>query len=596
MLPTLSTLIFERGLTQGDTLALLAPGKPPLTYRQLAEHLRASALQLNRLGFRRGDRVAVVLPNGPEMAAAYLAVSAVCTCAPLNPAYSASEFEFYLTDLRARGLILPAGEDSPARAVAAKLGVSILDLEADSALAGRFALRAGLAANPSMSEAEFAALDDVALVLHTSGTTSRPKIVPLTQRNIAYSIRNIAETYHLGPADRVLNMMPLFHIHGLMAALSSTLATGGSIVCAPGLRQAEVLDWLAEFAPTWYTAVPTIHQAVLEQANQQPQKAAQAKLRFIRSSSSSLPPAVAEGLEKVFRAPILEAYGMTEAAHQMTSNPLPPHPRKFGSVGLPTGVTKIRIVNERGETLPAKALGEIAIYGENVTSGYENNPQANAAAFVDGWLRTGDRGYLDEDGYLLIQGRLKELINRGGEKISPREVDEALLTHPAIAQAVAFAIPHPTLGEDVAAAVVLRGGQTVTARELRQFAAGRLADFKVPRQIVFLKEIPKGATGKIQRIGLADKLRAEIEAQNTSSDEFPLTPLEAEVAAIWQEVLGIPKIGAQDDFLALGGDSIRAFRILARLNEKYHVNLTIRDLFDTPTVADMAALIAQPKK
>jgi len=591
MLPTLSSLIIERASSNGKDIALLAPGKHPATYRELADHMQHVAARLNQLGFRRGDRLAVTLPNGPEMATAYLAVSSVCACAPLNPAYSANEFEFYLTDLGARGIILPAGVDSPARAVAAKLNVSILDLEADAALAGLFTLETTAPVLSSKNEAEFAELEDVALVLHTSGTTSRPKIVPLTQRNIAFSVRNIAETYALGPGDRVLNMMPLFHIHGLMAALSATMFTGGSIICAPGLRQDLVLDWLADLAPTWYTAVPTIHQAILEQARVHPEKASQAKLRFMRSSSSSLPPSVGEGLEKAFGAPMLEAYGMTEATHQMSSNPMPPRPHKFGSVGLPTGVTRIRIVDEQGKPLPANTLGEIAIFGENVTAGYENNPQANAAAFVDGWLRTGDRGTLDDDGYLFIQGRLKELINRGGEKISPREVDEALLAHSAVAQAVAFAIPHPTLGEDVAAAVVLRGGGEVSARELRQFAATRLADFKIPRQIVFLKEIPKGATGKVQRIGLAEKLKAEIEAQNTSSEDRPLSALEAQVASIWQEVLEIPKIGSQDDFLALGGDSIRAFQILTRLNERYKLSLTIRDLFDTPTVADLAALI-----
>jgi oxalate---CoA ligase len=242
--------------------------------------------------------------------------------------------------------------------------------------------------------------------------------------------------------------------------------------------------------------------------------------------------------------------------------------------------------------LPPYQLGEIAISGQNVTRGYENNPSANATSFSDGWLRTGDRGYMDEDGYLFIQGRLKEIINRGGEKIAPREVDDVLMQHPAIEQAVAFAVPHPTLGEDVAAAIVLCQGQKATAHEIRQFVAERLVDFKIPRQIVFLAEIPKGPTGKIQRIGLADKLRVEIEQSRSAGEsDIPLTPLQSELVEIWQEILEIEKISAQDDFLALGGDSIRAVRILARINEKFCESLTLADLFDKPTIADISALI-----
>ncbi len=577
--------------------ALLSPSKKSISYEQLAEQLRAAALRLNQFGLRRNDRVAVVLPNGPEMAVAYLAVSAVCTCAPLNPAYSADEMEFYLTDLSARALVLPAGQASPARIVATRLGIPLIELDADPQRSGLFALASSLPLDETIPEPVLAELDDVALVLHTSGTTSRPKIVPLTHRNLYYSIHNIAQTYNLAESDRCLSMMPLFHIHGLMGALSATLLSGGSIICAPGLKPDQVLGWLSELAPTWYTAVPTMHQAILEQTRSQPALASKAKLRFIRSSSSALPSAVAEGLEKAFHAPVLEAYGMTEATHQMASNPLPPRVRKFGSVGLPTGTTKIVILDDNGTIQPANTLGEISICGENVMVGYEKNPQANASAFTNDWLRTGDRGYLDADGYLFIQGRLKEIINRGGEKISPREIDDALLQHPAVAQAVVFATPHPTLGEDVAAAVVLRKGQALTARELRQFAGLKLAEFKIPRQVVFLDEIPKGSTGKIQRIGLAEKLAAQLEAARTEGSGGAgiagagLTALEQELLEMWKTSLGQDSITADDDFLALGGDSLRAVQLISKINEHFGSSLTMRDIFDTPTVRDVAALI-----
>ncbi len=392
----------------------------------------------------------------------------------------------------------------------------------------------------------------------------------------------------------MLNMMPLFHIHGIMAALSATLATGGSIICAPGLRQDQVLDWMVELKPTWYTAVPALQQVILEQALHKPEITALIKLRFIRSSSSAMPQVVAEGLEKAFGAPVLEAYGMTEAAHQIASNPMPPRTHKFGSVGMPTGTTSVCILDESGKMLPDNTLGEIAIFGENVISGYENNPEANCSTFVDGWLRTGDCGILDAEGYLFIQGRLKELINRGGEKISPYQVEEVLLRHPAVKQAAVFGIPHPMLGEEVAAAVVLYPYLGISMQELRRFAASHLADFKVPRQIVFLNEIPKNSIGKIQRIGMADRLKTELDALKTreaGGEYAPLTPVEVSIQSIWQQVLGKQQVGVHDDFLVLGGESLQAARILMVINEKFGTDLIISDIFDSPTIAMMARVV-----
>ncbi|MEK7261749.1 MAG: AMP-binding protein, partial [Pseudomonadota bacterium] len=342
-------------------------------------------------------------------------------------------------------------------------------------------------------------------VLHTSGTTSRPKIVPLSQRNICASAGHIRDILNLTPADRGLSIMPLFHIHGLIGSVLSTLAAGGSVFCTPGFNALKFFAWMDEAKPTWYTAVPTMHQAILTRAANNREVIARHPLRFIRSSSSSLPPQVLHELEQVFNAPVLESYGMTEASHQMTSNPLPPRPHKPGTVGIAAGL-EVSIMDENGKLLGPDATGEVVIRGPNVTNGYENNPKANAEGFRNGWFRTGDQGVLDAEGYLTITGRLKEIINRGGEKISPREVDEVLMDHPAIQQVVTFAMPHPKLGEDVAAAVVLREGKSANEKEIREFVATRLADFKVPRKILILDEIPKGATGKLQRIGLAQKL------------------------------------------------------------------------------------------
>lgn len=488
-----------------DAPAIGAPGRAPLTHGGLRALAARTTEALNAMGIGRNDRVAMVLPNGPEMAAAFIAVAAGATTAPLNPAYRAEEFDFYLSDLGAKALMILDGMESPAIAVAAARAIPVIRLVPDAdGPAGQFTLKSDIAAKPA-TQGGFAAEDDIALVLHTSGTTSRPKIVPLSQTNITASAYHIGRSLALTGGDVCLNIMPLFHIHGLIAATLSSIAAGASVVATPGFNALKFFSWFEEVRPTWYTAVPTMHQAILARADRNAAAIAGSRLRLIRSSSSSLPPQVMEALEKTFGVPVIEAYGMTEASHQMASNPLPPAPRHAGSVGIAAG-PEVAIMDEKGNILPPGALGEVVIRGRNVTKGYEANPAANASAFTNGWFRTGDQGIIDEAGYLRLTGRLKELINRGGEKISPLEVDTVMMDHPAVAQVVTFAMPHDKLGEEVAAAVVLREGSACDERELRAFISARLADFKVPRRILFLAEIPKGATGKLQRIGLAEKL------------------------------------------------------------------------------------------
>ncbi len=490
--------------------ALLAPGRDPLSFDRLRDLADRTVERLNALGIGRGDRVAIVLPNGPEMAASFLSVACAATTAPLNPAYREKEFDFYLGDLGAKALIVAEHADTPAIAVARRHGARILRLSVpEGAPAGWFELAAEEGAAAKAAAAGPAAPEDVALVLHTSGTTSRPKIVPLLHRNLVASAGHIGATLRLSPEDRCLNIMPLFHIHGLVAAVLSSLAAGGSVFLAPGFNALRLFGWMAEAEPSWITAVPTMYQAILGRAARQADAIAGLGLRFLRSSSASLPPQVMQELERIFACPVIESYGMTEAAHQMTSNPLPPAPRKPGSVGREAGPL-VRIVDEERQFRNPGEEGEIVISGPNVTPGYENNPEANAEAFFTAegrrWFRTGDQGRFDAEGYLFITGRLKEMINRGGEKIAPIEIDTVLMDHPAVQQVVTFAVPHPKLGEDVAAAVVLRDGMEVREGELRAFVAERLADFKVPRRILFLSEIPKGPTGKLQRIGLAARL------------------------------------------------------------------------------------------
>ena len=504
-MPDAKTVIelLERG--SDEAVAITGPGRKPLTHSGVRQLVASTVTRLNELGVGRNDRVAIVLPNGPEMAVAFLAIAAGATTAPLNPGYREKELQFYMSDLEVRLLVIEEGSDTPARSVAEKLGIPVAQVRGNSEAGS---IHFDLVGDPVKERPQpggFAEADDIALVLHTSGTTARPKIVPLSHRNICASAQHIVESLALLPQDHCLNIMPLFHIHGLMAAVLSSLAAGSSVFCTPGFNALKFFAWMKEANPSWYTAVPTMHQAILARSSRNREIIESVKLRFLRSSSAALPPPVMKELEETFNAPLIEAYGMTEAAHQMASNPLPERVRKPGTVGIPTGV-EISIIDETGRHFPPGSIGEVVIRGPSVTTGYQNNPDANAKAFSDGWFRTGDQGVIDPDGYLRLTGRLKEIINRGGEKISPLEVDEVLTAHPAVAQALTFAVPHQKLGEEVAAALVLREGATTTPLEIREFVGHRLADFKVPRQVIFLDEIPKGPTGKLQRIGLADKL------------------------------------------------------------------------------------------
>lgn len=572
-----------------ESPALLAPSRKSLSYEELLRQVAATGASLRAANIGAGDTVAVVLPNGPEMAAAVLGVASCATCAPLNPAYGADEFRFYLNDLNASALLLPAGLDGPARALAGELGVRCLDVSWDVGWpAGRFEL-------PGMAEAPIAAglapsEGDVALVLHTSGTTSRPKIVPLSHANLCRSALNVSQTLQLSQLDRCMNVMPLFHIHGIVAALLASLAAGGSLVCSPGYRDGAFVPLVDECKPTWMTAVPTMYQAILAELARYPDGVAARRLRFVRSSSAALAPTVMEELERALQAPVIEAYGMTEAAHQMASNPLPPGVRKARSVGLAAG-PQVAIMDVQGRLLPATSVGEVVIRGENITAGYLGNDEANASAFCEGWFRTGDQGYLDADGYLFLTGRLKEIINRGGEKVSPREVDEALLEHPAVAQAVAFAVSHETLGEDIAAAVALKPGAEASEDEIRGSLFGRLAEFKIPSQLVIVASIPKGPTGKIQRIGLGAKLGDQLKPAFVK----PRNETEAQITEVFAEVLGISEVGTFDNFFAIGGDSLRGFQALARIRDRLHAEATILDLFKAPSAALLAEQFGQAR-
>lgn len=586
---TLHQLLEYRALTTPELVAIRAPDRTPLTYACLLHQIERTVEAMRAFGLKRTDRVALVLPNGPEMAVAFLAVAAAAICAPLNPNYREREFEFYLSDLDARALITWSKKDSPARKVAEARKIPIIEMTPDlTAQAGVFGLTGsvhGAAAKDDPAQPE-----DPALILHTSGTTSRPKMVPLTQANLCYSGHDISLTLELTEKDCCLDVMPLFHIHGLIGGVVASLTSGASVACTPDFDAERFFGWVEALDPTWYTAVPTMHQAVLARASANKDSIARHRLRFIRSCSAPMPQRVLLELEEAFGTRVVESYGMTEAAHSISSNPLEPLPRKPGSVGKAAG-PDLAIMDGSGNLLPVGENGEVVLRGFNIMRGYEDNSAANQSSFMNGWFRTGDQGRVDSDGYLYLTGRLKEIINRGGEKIAPREVDEILCQHPAVSQGVAFAVPHPTLGEDVAAAVVLKQNATVSENEILEFVAARLADFKTPKQLLIVDEIPKGPTGKLQRIGLADKLADKLASKLRDNFVPPVTTVEKQVSEIWENLLKVDHVGVRDSFYAVGGDSLALAEMMTAVEERFHISVPVDSVLKSPTIENIARLL-----
>ncbi|MCL7047249.1 hypothetical protein MKW94_010196 [Papaver nudicaule] len=490
-------------------------GKFDLTHSKLQQLVDQAASILISNGVRPGDVIALTFPNTIEFVIMFLAViRARATAAPLNAAYTQEEFEFYLSDSESRILLTSQEGNEAAQSAASKLKIShitstfshqeeklTLSIQPDSS---NCVLPESLPVNSPL---------DVALFLHTSGTTSRPKGVPLTQQNLAASVQNIKSVYQLTESDSTVLVLPLFHVHGLLAGLLSSLGAGAAVTLPAGGRFSASTFWsdMVKYNATWYTAVPTIHQIILERHLSNPEPF-YPKLRFIRSCSASLAPTILARLEEAFGAPVLEAYAMTEASHLMCSNPLPENGgHKSGSVGKPVG-QEMAILDENGVQQAEYASGEVCIRGLNVTKGYKNNPEANKSAYKFGWFHTGDVGYMDSEGYLHLVGRIKELINRGGEKISPIEVDAVLLSHPDVAQAVAFGVPDDKYGEEINCAIIPRDGSTIDEAEMLRFCKKNLATFKVPKKVFITDDVPKTASGKIQRRLVAEHFLSQISA------------------------------------------------------------------------------------
>ncbi len=567
--------------------ALLAPSRAPLTYSGLGTHIENARGALRDAGLRPGEAAALVM-HGAELITAFLAIAAESACAPLNTSLTEEEYANYLSRLGVRILLVQQDLAAPALSAARQLGIRVLHVRsAPHFAAGVFTLESdgALPMTPVRQT-------DAALLLYSSATTGHPKLIPLTCANLAAIALNNSQAFQLGQSDRFLTMVPLFHSHGIGAVLTQ-LYCGGGVICTPAFNPDHFLTWLEDFRPTWISGGPPVLNAILGLSRRHPESFQRVRLRFIQSSGAPAHPELVRSLEEAVQAPVLQGYGMTEAVGITRSTP---NAHKPGSVGRSIG-SEVAITDESGAFLPCDTEGEIVVRGPTLMSGYLDDPEANRAAFRDGWFRSGDIGHLDSEGYLFITGRLKEMINRGGQKIFPSEVDRVLATHPAVADAAAFSIPHQTLGEEVAAAVVLRDGASASEQELRHFLAAHLASFKVPRRIIFLDALPQGATGKLRRSSLTEQFRGL--AGELPDSSRPADAAESKLIEIWSRILSIPRIAIEDDFFRLGGDSLSAAVMLTEVQRELLHGRALPErtnFFEQPTVAALARLLTNSVK
>ncbi|MFN3546104.1 MAG: AMP-binding protein [Mesorhizobium sp.] len=561
-----------------EAVAIMDAEGARLTFEALLARVEAVATSIGGVaGAGPRPRVGIVLPNGVDMAVTLLGVACAGAALPFNPTYRAAEYEAYFRETRLDALLVADGDEGEAARTARALSLPLLRLSSDGTITGVAPSSAGV---PQPSP------DDVALVLLTSGSTGRAKAVPLTHRNVCTSAGDVARSLGLSRADRCLAMWEQFHVGGLVDLLLAPLLSGGTLVCTPGFDAARFFELLPTVRPTWFQGVPATLNELVVHARRNGLSVQPHSLRLLRSVAAALPPQVMRDLEETFGVPVIQTFGMTEAGPLITSTALPPAVRKPGSVGRSCG-PQVRIVGPGGETLPVSETGEVAVRGDNVFSGYENDPDANAQQFRDGWFHTGDLGYLDPDGDLFLTGRIKQLINRGGEKVNPQELDDALMAHEAVAQAACYAVPHKTLGEDVAAAVVLRDGRTVAPEELRAFLRSRLAGFKVPSRIRIVEDLPRNMIGKVDRMALA---RLD-EGPTAGAEDADLGATEATVARIWAEELDLPTVGPDADFFAIGGDSLSAVRVFLAVEAAFGRKLPEDMLGLITTVRAMARAI-----
>lgn len=577
-LRTIGAVIRAGAALRPKQAAIVGSQFAPLSYRELQDQIDEVRACLRQAGLGRDARIAVAIANSAEAALAIVAIACSAAAVPIDPKLTVAEVERCLLILRPSAVLLLRGASSAARSAAEQRGFPII--EADVAAGGKFSLR--LTA-PKVGAA--LPLDEPdpgapAFILHTSGTTADPNLVPFSHRNVLAVTERLRTWFGLTPQDRCLNVSPVYYSHALTTTVLPPLLTGGSTAFPANATNVDLSEWFGELRPTWYSAGPTLHLSVLDKAEPRGDARTMHSLRFISSAGAALAREVHERLQTVLGVPVLEHYGSSETA-QIASNLPPPGPSKPGTCGIPWPDI-MSIVGEDGKPVRAGECGDILVRGPSVTSGYLNAPELNRSAFVDGWYRTGDVGSLDADGFLTLHGRKKELINRGGEKIAPLEIDQALMRHPDVTQAAAYGVPHPRLGEDVAAAVVLRPGARTTAVELREFVGKELATFKVPRRIDIVDQLPKGITGKVQRNRLKEKPEGSADQSAMSVDR-----LHDELLRLWKRVLKTENISIDDDFFEKGGDSLLAMDVSLELQKLTGKALPESIMFDASTIREL---------
>ena len=579
---------------QPDAPALHVSGRASLSYADLSAQARYVRSRLNGWGIERGDVVAGVVPSRPEMAVAWATVPSAGTFAPLNPARTADTYCDLLTRLQAKAVLVPDDLDHPVRAAADRCGIAEIVLAPDpSACAGLFTLE--LARERVSLDRQPASRAEWAILVTTSGTTSgRPKIVPISHRRIALHAQFQGEWLRLASNDVGCLMMPLHIGTGRI----SPLLRGVSFVCIHEHDIDGFFRALDEYGLTWLNAGPTFQRAILARAGEFRSTVARNRLRFITVTGARLDPDEVDRIEQTFGVPVLPFFGMTEA-NMVACNPLPPGIRKRGSVGKPHG-NQVAIMSDTGAHCAAGSVGEVVIRGPLVCDGYYRDEEATAAVFSDGWFHTGDLGRFDAEGYLYLVGRIKDLISRGAEKISPFEIDAAITTIPGVRAAAAFGIPHPTLGEEIVAAVVRNGEVAITEAEILDHVRQRLGPKRLPRRIYFVAALPTTDIGKIRRAELARLVGLE-EAQNphiesTVASSAQMSPLASALIGLWSSVLDVGTVGLNDDFFLLGGDSLRGARLLANIETVFGIELALESLFgQAATVAGMAAAISSAR-
>jgi acyl-CoA synthetase (AMP-forming)/AMP-acid ligase II/thioesterase domain-containing protein/acyl carrier protein len=585
---TVAAVIARHVALQPERPAIITSHGNPLTYGALGEQIAAFGERLRINSVRSSARVAIILPDGPELAVAIVAAACHAVAVPLNPNFTAPELDDLFAVLRIDAVVVSEQTDCPARDVAARRGVRLL--EASCGKPGTFEIFGSsdarmCALDGKIAPSENVQLDSPAIILRTSATTGRPKLVPVTHRNLMSTADKRRVWFNFTPEDRAICVTPLYYGQALKGTLLTPLLLGGSVAC-PDRADGDILSWLAGLRPTWLDAVPAFHMNLLERALAQREVPLRHCLRFIRSGSAPLPVAVRQGLEEVFGVPVLEGYGLTETG-TLAANSIAPERRKPGTVGRPSP-QEVAIRAEGGRLLPPGSMGEIVVRGPAVMPGYLDNEEANRDAFADGWFLTGDLGSIDEDGYLTYFGRRKEFINRGGEKISLYEVDRALSLHPSIRDAAAFSVPHPRLGENVAAAVVLMPGAMTTPTEMKAFLTDHLAPFKIPHHVVVMPELPKGATGKTLRLQLSEAAAAQIRDIAPPED-----PLHVQILEIWQRLLGRADIGIDEDFFEAGGDSLLAVQMVCEIEAITRQRIPPSALRSAYTVRELATAVVR---